>query len=283
MPKLGLGTWQIHDPDIIYKAIVDLGYRHLDTGHYYDNEEVIGEAIQKVVNQTDIKREDLFVTTKLWGNQKGDVDAAIKTSLRKLQLTYVDLYLIHFPVPFEHDENNKTRLIKIPIHKTWADMEAQVRAGLTKSIGVSNFNVQSLMDMMTYAEILPVTNEIELHPYLTQESLVKFCKKYDILPIGYCPLARSGDDGGIYSDENIEKICEKYNKTPAQICLRWGIDRGYPVIPKSSNVERLKQNFETLSFELEKEDVDRISDLNKDMRIVYGERLEFTLHDDIFA
>ena len=180
---------------------------------------------------------------------------------------------------YKVDESGNKVLDKIPNYKTWADLESCVNKGLTKSIGVSNFNVQSLMDIMTYAEIMPATNEIELHPYLAQEGLVKFCKKYDIMPIGFSPLARAGNEDrhgpkGIYDTEIIKEMCEKYSKSPAQICLNWGISRGYTVIPKSSNLERLKDNLAATDFSLEAEDVEKISSLNQNFRICYGERLD---------
>ena len=174
----------------------------------------------------------MFITTKIWGDQKHDVEGALNESLRKLKIDYVDLYLSHFPVAYkkvkvEGSDEEKFELAKIPNYKTWQDLESCVKKGLTKHIGTSNYNVQSLQDLMSYAEIMPVVNEVELHPYLTQESLVKFCKKYDILPLGYCPLARAGNKDefgpeGIYENEVIKEICEKYQKTPAQI-IRYSI------------------------------------------------------------
>jgi alcohol dehydrogenase (NADP+) len=282
IPSMGLGTWRI-DTEVIYDAIVELGFRHINTGYYYGNEKEIGDVLQKVFNETEIKREDLFITSKLWGTQKDDVEGAIKLCLEKLQLDYVDLYNIHFPVAFKLNEDGTPRFEKIPIYKTWAEMEAVKKEGLAKSIGVSNFNVQTMMDMMTYAEIMPAVNEVELHPYLNQENLVKFCKKYNILPIAYWPLARTNSSDGLMWDEVVKEVAEKYGKTAAQVCLRWGLQRGYPVIPKSSNLKRLKENLESSQFELEQEDFQKISDLNKNYRVVNGSRLPFTLYDDIFA
>ena len=143
---------------------------------------LIGEVLAKIFEQTNITRDDLFITTKIWGDQKNDVQGALTESLRKLKLEYVDLYLSHFPVAYktekvEGSSEERIVMVKIPNYKTWQDMEEWVRKGLTKHIGTSNYNVQSLLDIMSYAEILPAVNEIEIHPYLTQESMIKFCKK----------------------------------------------------------------------------------------------------------
>jgi diketogulonate reductase-like aldo/keto reductase len=150
MPKVGLGTYGMKSVDEFYTAIVEVGYRHIDTASMYANEDILGQTLKKIFEETDIKREDLFVTTKLWGNQKKDVEGALKESLKRIQLDYVDLYLVHWPVAYETNEEGKDVPIKIPNYKTWAEMETLVKTGLTKSIGTSNFNVQSLMDLEAY-------------------------------------------------------------------------------------------------------------------------------------
>eukprot|EP00343_Euplotes_focardii_P004048 CAMPEP_0205812034 /NCGR_PEP_ID=MMETSP0205-20121125/16364_1 /ASSEMBLY_ACC=CAM_ASM_000278 /TAXON_ID=36767 /ORGANISM="Euplotes focardii, Strain TN1" /LENGTH=204 /DNA_ID=CAMNT_0053092061 /DNA_START=232 /DNA_END=843 /DNA_ORIENTATION=+ len=202
-----------------------------------------------------------------------DVEGALSEAVEKMGLEYIDVYMIHFPVAFEKIDGN-VQQVKIPIHKVWEQMEQMVEKGLTKHIGVSNFNVQSLLDMFTYAKIMPECNEIELHPYLTQDAMVRFCKKYNIMPIGYCPLARSDPTEGIYTDEAITIIAEKHGKTNAQISLRWGIQRDYVVITKSSKFERQQLNIDVLDFELDEEEMKTITELNKNLRVVYGERLE---------
>lgn len=156
MPKVGLGVYLVESTDLIYEAIVTEGYRHIDTASFYKNEELIGEALQRVFENSDVKREDLYVVTKIWGDQRNDVEGAIRESLSKLKLDYVDLYLMHWPLAYKTDENGNKSFDKIPIHKTWKEMEQLVEKGLTRSIGVSNFNVQSIIDLLTYANILPV-------------------------------------------------------------------------------------------------------------------------------
>ena len=185
MPKVGLGVYLVDSIDLIYEAIVTEGYRHIDTASFYKNEELIGEALQKVFQNSDVKREDLYVVTKIWGDQRNDVEGAIKESLTKLNLDYVDLYLMHWPLAYKEDENGNKFFDKIPIHKTWGEMELLVEKGYTKSIGVSNFNVQSIIDLLTYAKIQPVCNQIELHPYLVQDGLIDFLHKVNIRPVAY--------------------------------------------------------------------------------------------------
>lgn len=221
--------------------------------------------------ETTIKREDLFVTTKLWGSEKEDVEGALKKCLERLQLDYVDLYLVHWPIAYKKIGEDEYEFFKISNQQTWQDMESLVEKGLTKSIGVSNFNVQSLIDMLTYCKIKPVCNQIELHPYLVQDGLVKFLKRNDIIPVAFCPLIRAGLEErnapkGVLELDLFKDLSEKYGKTSGQIVLNWGIQRGHAIIPKSSKKERLIENIESASFALDTEDVEKITALNCNFR-----------------
>ncbi|CAI2377282.1 unnamed protein product [Moneuplotes crassus] len=288
IPKVGLGTFDMKSVDEVYTAIVECGYRHIDTANYYFNEDIIGEALQKVYKETDLKREDLFITSKIWGHQKKDVKGALNASLEKLQTDYLDLYLIHWPVAYEEDENGKKVPLKIPNHVVWAEMEKLVNEGLIKSIGVSNFNVQTLLDMLAYCEIKPVCNQIELHPYLVQDELVKFMKDNDIIPVAYCPLIRAGleERNGpkdVFELEVIQDLAKKYDKTPGQILLNWGLQRGHVVIPKSSKKSRLIENLACSSFTLDFEDVAKLSELDCNWRCCSSKRYDFCFNYDIFC
>lgn len=191
MPQIGYGTFNIHEVQQVYDAIA-MGYRLIDTASMYKNAETVGQAIKKAIADGVVTRDELFVVTKIWGDEKRDVEGALQKQLDLMQLEYVDLYLIHWPVAFKTDENGKNIRDKIPLYKTWAEMEKLVDIGKTKHIGVSNFNVQLINDLLTYCKIIPAVNEVELHPYLPQIELVRFLKEEGIIPIAYCPLARAG-------------------------------------------------------------------------------------------
>jgi len=165
MPMFGLGTYDMHDPEPMKKAVTDLGYRMYDTASFYKNEEVVGEAVTSLIADKACTREELYIISKVWWDEVGDCEAACKRSLEKLKVDYLDLYLVHWPMAIAGDgENMKGVNAGIPMHKIWPQMEALVEKGLVKSIGVSNFNVQSLWDLLAYAKIPPVVNEVELHP-----------------------------------------------------------------------------------------------------------------------
>ena len=271
MPKVGLGTYQISETEPIVKAILEAGYRHLDTAYKYENEEIVGAAVKQAIERSEgkVKREDIFVVTKLWHNQYENPEQAIKESLAKLGLEYVDLYLIHWPASF-FTEGKK------PLHRLWAELEALVDKGLVKSIGVSNFNVQLLCDLLCYARIKPVCNQVELHPYCVQDGLVSFMKEQNIVPVAYCPIGRptpqdgSSTDGkgsekipDIRQDNGAQAIAEKHGRSVLQIVLKWGLQRGHGIIPKSCDVVHQRQNNTDLAqFELSEEDMKYISSLD---------------------
>ncbi|CAI2365202.1 unnamed protein product [Moneuplotes crassus] len=316
MPKVGLAISQNQSDDLIYTVVVDYGYRHLYTVSFYKNEEVVGEAIQKVLTETDIRQEDLFVVTKVWQNQKEDIRGAFDKSLKKLKLDYDDLtkfpseetlkskltefklsrfqfkipfyFSTHQPAFVKVEEGGKIVPGKIANHVAWAELEKLVNEGLIKSIGVPNFNVQSLLDMLAYCETKPVCNQIELHPYLVQDELVKFMKDNEIIRVVYYPLVGGGDlkrnsPKDILKLELFQEHAEKYDRTAGQIILNWGLHRGHCIIPKIFNKERLIENKKSQEFITGGEDYQKISDLDCGRRCFPGINFEFLCYTPVFA
>lgn len=254
MPYIGLGVYRMDDTvaseDIIAYAIAEAGYRHIDTAAYYNNEDIVGRAIKK----SGIAREDIFVTTKVWNDdQRNDrVKEAFEDSLKKLDLDYVDLYLIHWPVANKFVE-------------TWRILEDIYKSGRAKAIGVSNFKEHHLETLKRASTIVPATNQVETHPYLSQEPLLNYCKENQIQVVAWSPLGAGKI--GLLDEKILYDLAQKHKKSPAQIILRWDYQRGVVAIPKSSNKERLKQNLDIFDFSLSDEDMKQISSLNKDQRL----------------
>jgi len=228
----------------------------------------IGEGIKEAINEGLVKREELYITTKVWNDAKDDVEKSLSASLADLQLNYVDLFLIHWPIGVYDKETKK--LAQIPLHITWEKMEDCVKKGLSKSIGVSNFNVQILLNLLSYAKIKPAVNQIELHPYLVQEDLVNFCLKYGIQIEAYSPLCGGGltafgevgPSKDLLNETVLKQLAAKYKKSVSQIVLNWHLSRGYVIIPKTSTLERLRENWECDGFEMEKGDLEKVSGLD---------------------
>lgn len=291
---IGLGLWKIPNnqcSDTVYNAI-KLGYRHLDSACDYGNEVEVGQGINRAIADGLCAREDLSITSKLWNtyHAREHVKPALEKILTDLKLDYLDTFLIHFPiaqafVPFEkryppewfyepEAENPAMKLVPIPLHETWQAMEDLVHDGLVKQIGVCNYNSGLLHDLMAYATIKPAQLQIESHPYLTQESLIRLAKNYGMSvtafsPFGalsYIELEMAGENESVLNQKIITQCAQQYNKTPAQIVLRWGVQRGCSVITKTTKVERLKENLDVFDFELTDKEMAAISGLNINRR-----------------
>lgn len=281
MPTIGLGTWKSPRGSVgeaVTSAITKYGYRHIDCAPIYHNEKEIGASLPKVFGEKGIPREDVFVTSKLWngGHRKDAVRAACEATLQDLGLGYLDLYLMHWGVATPADEEVLDAdgvLIeeKVPIRETWEAMEALVRNGLVRAIGVANFTAPMLIDLLSYAETPPAVNQIELHPYLQQSKLVKFCQSRDMVVTAYSPLGSPGNFKGRVSpldDETIKEIAARHKKTPAQVLIRWAIQRGTIAIPKSVTPERIGENISVFDFKLSESDMELISGLERGLRFV---------------
>lgn len=294
IPQVGFGLWKIPQEqcaDAVYNAI-KVGYRHLDSACDYGNEVQVGEGIKRAIDEGIVTREELWITSKLWNTYHATehVAPALQKMLDDLQLDYLDLFLIHFPialefVPFEtryppewiYDpevQNPAMKLAKVPLHVTWQAMETQVDNGLAKQIGVCNYNSGLLHDLMSYARIKPAMLQIESHPYLTAEPLIRLAHQYDIAvtafsPLGalsYLELDMAGANESVLEQAVVKQAAERLNKTPAQVVLRWGVQRGTAIIPKTTKAERLKENLSIFDFELTQDEMAAISELNSNRR-----------------
>jgi D-xylose reductase len=294
MPAIGLGLWKVENaaaPGLVEEA-ARCGYRHFDCASDYGNEAEVGVGLKNILNGGICKRNELWVTSKLWNTNHAPehVRPACERSLRDLHVDYVDLYLMHFPialvhVPPEkrhpagwfHDPNAAQPTMKparVPLAETWRAMEGLVAAGLVRNIGVCNFGVSLMRDMLAYAEVPPAVLQVEMHPYLAQEKLVRFCREEGIAVTAFSPLGASSyfqigmatPDESVLSQSVVREAAARHGKSPAQIALRWGVQRGTAVIPKTSRPERLKENLAIFDFELTASEMDAINALDRHRR-----------------
>lgn len=267
MPILGLGTWEAPQNKVgeaVEYAIKNCGYRHIDCAAIYGNEKEIGESFAKIF-KAGVKREEIFVTSKLWDDKHAyaDVGLACKKTLKDLQIDYLDLCLIHFGIA-------EKKIVSI--RETWEAMQELVKTGLVKSIGVANFTAPMIMDLISYAQIFPAVNQIELHPYLQQNRLIKFLQEQAIAVTAYSPLGRAGEIKNeneiLVNDSALKDVASNHGKTPTQILIRWAIERNTIVIPKSINPEHIKSNSEVFDFKLSSDEMKKISGLDRKLRFV---------------
>jgi methylglyoxal/glyoxal reductase len=255
MPVIGLGVFQVEDGQVVIdsvKAAIRNGYRSIDTAAIYQNEEGVGQGIREALEENGLKREDLFITSKVWNADLGyqsTIDA-FELSLKKLGLDYLDLYLIHWPVEGKYVES-------------WKALETLYKNGKVKAIGMSNFQIHHLKEVMAHAEIMPMINQVELHPMLSQFELREFLKANSIQVEAWAPLMQ----GQLFENEKLLQIANKHNKTIAQVVLRWHLQNGVVIIPKSIKEHRIQENANIFDFELTEEDMNQINSLNQNLRV----------------
>jgi 2,5-diketo-D-gluconate reductase A len=252
MPQLGLGVWQasIEDAQLAVSKALEVGYRSVDTAAIYKNEEGVGNALKTA----GIAREALFITTKLWNDDQHSPKQALETSLEKLQLDYIDLYLIHWPDP------KQDRYVSV-----WRELLTLKEQGLIHSIGVCNFHIPHLQRLLDNTGIAPTVNQIELHPLLQQRQLHAWNATHHIATESWSPLAQGGK--GVFDQAIIRQLAQKYKKSPAQIVIRWHLDSGLIVIPKSVTPARIKENFAVFDFKLHKDELTAIAKLDSGKRL----------------
>lgn len=277
---IGLGTWK-SDLSTMVKVVdsaISSGYRHIDCAAVYGNECQVGQALQHSLSHSAVERQDLWITSKLWNdNQKAEhVRPACLSTLADLQLDYLDLYVIHWPIAFRHGVRSPaSREDFVPrnelaLKETWLAMEALQKEGLVKNIGVSNFNISHLKEIMSVASVVPSVNQVESHPYLQQRELLGFCQQQGIHMTAYSPLGSSGrsaelrsaDERMILEDATIQRIAARRGASSAQVLLAWQIQRGVSVIPKSSSPTRLAENLAAALLELTEQDNSEIAAIN---------------------
>lgn len=294
LPRVGLGLWKVEPRQtaaLVAEAVAS-GYRHFDSACDYGNEAEAGEGFDRVLRDGTARRDELWVTSKLWNqfHRREHVRPALERTLQDLRLDYLDLYLIHFPVSLRYvppetryppgwlDDPDADRPVMVPdpvpISETWEAMERLVDAGLVREIGVCNFGVSLLRDLLSYAARPPAMLQVEMHPYLAQEKLLRFCRESSIAVTAFSPLGAqsyfqldmAGQGESVLEQPPVMEIAERHSRTPAQVVLRWGLQRGTAIVPKTSRPERLKENLALFDFELSDDEMDVISGLDRHRR-----------------
>ncbi|KAI9095825.1 NADP-dependent oxidoreductase domain-containing protein [Phlyctochytrium arcticum] len=278
MPLLGLGTWKSEEGEVgaAIKAAIEAGYKHIDGAWAYQNEKECGQALKSLFESNKISRKDLFYTSKLWNrfHHPSHVQECLDDTLKNLQLEYLDLWLMHWPVAFKYDSkglqetdaDGKVLTEDVDIVDTWRAMEKMVETGKVRSIGVSNFTIKNLEKILAIAKIKPAVNQVELHPYLPQTALLDFCAKHNIHVTAYSPLGSGNKEPNLLEDPIIKEIADKHKKNVGQVCISWGVKRGTTVIPKSVKAERIRSNFEII--DLTEEEMKKINSIKTRKRVV---------------
>jgi alcohol dehydrogenase (NADP+) len=288
MPMLGLGTYKSGKGEV-YNAVceaIKIGYRHIDCAPIYGNEPEIGKAIKDCISEGLIKREELWITSKLWNSNHGrqNVLPAIKKTLSDLNLDYLDLYLIHWPVALVAGTGFPTKAEQfidpdqLPLEETWKGMEDVLEMGLARHIGVSNFNIQKIENLLNNCNYPPEVNQVEMHPLNQQKKLVDFCNWHNIKLTAYAPLGakdpkkiiKTPGEPDLMDEPIILDFSERYHTTPAQILLAWSLTRNVSTIPKSVNKDRLLQNFKAADLVIKPEDMEKIASMERNYRFING-------------
>lgn len=283
MPIIGLGTARAprESLGLAVRYAIKCGYRHFDCAWLFGNEDIIGNAIKEAMtHDASLKREDFFISSKVWYsyNTLDKMRRCLDDTLRELKVDYLDLYVLQWPISFkdvagvEPDHPYTPSETEIDFIEMYKNMEVFLKEGKIKNIGVSNFSIEQLKDVLNYCDTKPVTNQIELHPYLQNDEMSEFCKKNDILvscygPIGAGEQSNFPDKPALLENSCLVSIGKKYNKTSAQVCLRWAIQKGYVVLPKSVHNERILENIQVFDFELSPDDMRSIHNINEKLSV----------------
>ncbi len=294
MPTVGMGLWKL-EKGLASKGVRDaisMGYRHLDSATDYANETEVGIGIKQALDEGLCTREELWITSKLWNtdHRAEHVRPSLLKTMNDLQVDYLDLYLIHFPIALKHVPHDqlypadwiydlnaecpKMELDNVPISETWKAMEELVEEGLVRNIGVCNFSTGLIHDLLSYAKIKPAVVQVEVHPYFTQEKLIRLCRERDIAvtafsPLGalsYVSLNMAQNSDNVLGEQVVLTAAKRLSKSPAQVVLRWGIQRHVSIIPKSSNPKRQLENLQLFDFSLTDQEMSEISALNRNQR-----------------
>jgi alcohol dehydrogenase (NADP+) len=301
MPVIGLGTWK-SKPEEVYHAVrwaIKLGYTHFDCAPIYQNQSEIGMALHDAMLEDGIKRKDLFITSKIWNDDHSvtDVAMAVNNILQQLQLDYLDLLLVHWPVAqkkgvlFPQDAEDMIPLSELPLELTWAEMEKAYNQNLVHNIGTANFGIKNLQNIIEKSSVVPAVNQVESHPYLPQTELLEFCRKNNIAFTAYSPLGTSEHDippqnnQALFANDVLNEIAKRNEITVAQVLLAWQINRGAAVIPKSTDEKHLRQNMAAIMIELDKSDMEKIDEISVRHRFINGNFLAYGNYtpENIFA